>query len=178
MKQGKKIRTIALLAGASTLIGMGSAYAAMQAVTAHIKFVTDITVAETQFPDFGLVKAGVAGASYVLSTAGGITPGGGGVAEGGVPKAGAYTVTASAGTPMELYADTYTAGTNGTVPTAATCDYNAGGSAACGTVGSPQLIAAPIASATLLVGLTDTDAAGLADGVSDNPSFDLHVLYQ
>lgn len=177
MKQGNKIRTIALLSSASILIGIGSAYAATQTVTAHIKFVTDITVTENKYPDFGDVVAGVAD-TYTLSTAGAVTAAGSGKWEGGTSQAGNYTITASAGTPMEMYVGTYTAGTNGTTAANAICNYNAAGDAACGTSGSPDLIASPVASATLLIGLDATTLATSTDGQTDNPSFDLHVVYQ
>jgi hypothetical protein len=178
MKQGRKLRTVALLAATSALIGMGSAYAASTPVTASIRFLSDISITPVNQPDFGSVVAGVAD-TYTLSTAGAVTHSGSGIIEGGSPKAGKYTVTASTHQGINIYADTYANGlTDATVPSLATCDYNAGGSNPCDSAAHELAIASPLASATLLVGLSAAATATTNDGDTDNPSFNLNVVYQ
>ena len=174
-----KFRALALLVTASALLGAGGAYAATTVVTASIKFLSDVTIsALSPQPSFGNVKALTVG-TYVLSTAGTVTPSGGGVLEGGSPHAGSTTITASAGNAINIFASGYTNGvTDATVPSAATCNYNGAGEVPCGTAGTPMAIAAPVASATMLVGLTVLTTVTATSGTTDNPSFTLNVVYQ
>jgi hypothetical protein len=176
MKQGKKIRTVALLAMTSALIGIGSAYAATKPITATIRFLTDISIAELQAPNFGSVAAATA-ASYKLDTANGVTSPDTGIIEGGVPKSGDYTITASTAQGIDIYVDTY--GVDGdSTPSAAVCKYDGGSEVTCDGSGN-EIAATPSGASTdLKVGLTITAAGSSTDNEVDHPTLDLHVLYQ
>ena len=80
----RNFRSVALMSCAAVMFGIGGAYAATTTVTASIKFLTDLTITQVNAPNFGNVKA-LTAATYVLSTAGGVT---GGTTEGGTPQAG------------------------------------------------------------------------------------------
>jgi hypothetical protein len=119
MKKTQKFRTLALVAGVSTLYGLCGAYAAVLPVTSTIKFMSDITFVSTSGPNFGYVKAATV-ATCVLSTAGVVT---GCTSEGGTPAAGVYTIKGSGTGLINISANGYTL--NGTsTPSLATCSYN------------------------------------------------------
>ena len=171
MKKTQKFRTLALVAGVSTLYGLCGAYAAVLPVTSTIKFMSDITFVSTSGPNFGYVKAATV-ATCVLSTAGVVT---GCTSEGGTPAAGVYTIKGSGTGLINISANGYTL--NGTsTPSLATCSYNsvAVGGANCTGTG----LAAPgAAGLPLLVGLTVATTGGV-DGTTDSPTFNLNVVYQ
>lgn len=175
MKQGNKIRTIALLSAASIMIGMGSAYAATTTVTSTIKFITDLSVTEVTPPNFGYAKAGAAG-TYILKTDGTIDAASTGTPEGGTLAAGDYTITGSASQAINISVGNYVAD-GASTPSAATCNYNSAGEVPC-TDASMTGAAAPGAGTDLKLGLTVTAAGGSTDGEVDHPKMDLTVLYQ
>lgn len=175
MKQGNKIRTIALLSAASLLIGTGSAYAVTATVTAKIKFVNPITVSETSGPDFAMVNNAV-GDTYVLDTADGLTAGTSSNIEGGTPKSGVYAITSSTTQAMNITVDTPVASAHAT-PSLPTCSWDGNGPAACGATDGFGGTASA-ASTTLKLGLTMTTTAGAVDGTVENPTMNINVVYQ
>ena len=170
--KSSKSRALALLVTASALMGVGTAYAATQTVTSSIKYLTDLSFVTVLSPNFGEVKQGQVG-NYVLSTAGVVTPNGGGVLEGGATNAGSYTIIGSSGQVINISAGGLTPD-GGSTPSAPTCAYNGGASGSCTIVGA----AAPGAGKNLLVGLTIASDGTTADGTTDHPTFTLTVLYQ
>jgi hypothetical protein len=166
-----KFRSMALLA-AATVFGLGSAYAAVQTVTATIKFFSDITITQNAAPNFGYVKAGKA-ATYILSTAGAVR--GTGIRESGTPAAGSYTISGSGSQTINISSGNFVASGDST-PSAPTCKYGGASPATCTQAG----LAAPtgIWGTTLLVGLTVTTAGAATDGQTDTPAFDLTIVYQ
>jgi len=171
--QTKKILMTSVIVVTAALAGVGGAYAATQTVTATIKFLTDLTIAQVTAPNFGYVKAAQVG-TYVLDTTGAITPSGGGVVEGGVPAAGNYLIKGSGSQIINISTGGYTV-SGASTPSAATCKYGAGAAAACTLVGQ----AAPTAGGTtLLMGLQIATTAAAIDGQTDTPSLTLTVVYQ
>ena len=166
-------RNFVLLIAAMIVLGAGAAWAATTTVTATLKFLTDLTVTTNNGPNFGYVKAATVG-TYVLSTAGVLTPSGGGVSEGGVPAAGSYTIKGS-GTQLINISDGNYVAVGASTPTAGTCKY---GGAASGTCNQAGLAAPGAGGTTLLVGLTVTTSAAGADNQTDTPHFDLTIVYQ
>lgn len=167
-----KFRALALLVTASTLLGMGGAYAATQTVTATIKFFSDITITPVTAPNLGYVKA-LTAATCVLSTAGIVT---GCTSEGGTPAAGSYTIKGSGTALINLSASGYTV-SGASTPSLATCKYN--GVAVAGADCTGTGLTAPGAGGLpLLIGLTVATTALGADGQTDTPSFTLNVVYQ
>ena len=57
MKKTHKFRTMALVAGVSSYSASSGAYAAVQTVTASIKFLTDLSFTMVALLNFGYVKA-------------------------------------------------------------------------------------------------------------------------
>lgn len=168
-----EIGKIALVAAAFTLFGVGAVYAATTTVTATIKFVSDLTITQNTAPNLGYVQAATAGV-YTLSTAGTVTPSGGGVTQGGPAAAGNYTIRGSASQAITISTSGYTA-SGASTPSAATCKYGAGSEVACTSVAG----AAPTTTGTtLLVGLTVTTTNAGTDGTTNTPSFSLTVVYQ
>jgi len=166
-----KFRALALLVTASTLLGIGSAYAAVQTVTSTIKFFSDLSFTFVASPNLGYGKAGTAG-TYILSTAGVVT--GTGVSEGGVPAAGNYLIKGSGTQAINLTSGNPVVSGDST-PSAFTCKY---GAAASGTCTQAGLAGPGAAGTTLLIGLTVTAAGASVDGQTDTPKFDLTVVYQ
>jgi hypothetical protein len=143
-----------------------------QSVTANIGFDTPLSITKNSDIDFGFVKAAQAG-TYVISTADAVTPSGGGVWLYGSPHAASLTVIGSTTQTLTVSVGTY-AVNGGVTPSAATCAYNGGSEAACGTL---TTAAAPGAGKTLLVGVQV-----VADGTQDPldtaaPTFDVTVTY-
>ena len=174
MKRMHKFRTMVLVAGASTLFGIGGAYAAVQTVTASIKFLADLSWTQVATPNFGYVKALQAG-TYALDTAGVVTPSGGGVLMGGTPVAGNYTIKGS-GTQLINVTDSNYVANGASTPSLGRCKYGLGAEVSCTAMNG---LAAPTGAGTaMLVGLTVVTTALGADNQLDSPHFDLTVVYQ
>lgn len=148
------------------------ASAVTQSVTANIAFDNAITLTKNADINFGIVKAATAD-TYTITTAGVVTAGGGaGNILGGTPAAANITIAGSATQTVAISAGSYTAN-NGVTPSAATCAYNGGGSAACSLTAQ----AAPGAGKTLLVGVQVAASGAQAAGTSAAPTFVITVVY-
>ena len=171
-----KLRTLALLAAASALPGIGSARAQTQTVTSDITYVTlaPVTFSTIADPDFGHVRQGLA-AHYVLSTAGTVTSPDGGVPEGGITHAGHYKIFGSATQQIGISAAGGYSTDGGSTTSAATCTYDAG---ALGVDCTGNALAPPNSGKDLLVGLTIASAGTTADGIADHPTVTITVVYQ
>jgi hypothetical protein len=159
----------------TTLIASG-AFAITQSVTANVSFITPLTITNYTPISFAKLSAGVAATTYVLSTAGAVTPTGGGAVEFGTPAAGSMLIKGSATQQISITAGSYaTGGTTATVTaSAATCKYGAAAEAACTAIGT---VAAPTsAGTTLLVGATISVPANMVE-TSSAPTFVVTVSY-
>ncbi len=151
-----------------------AAYAATVFYTATLALGLDTALSLTKNNDidFGTVKAATA-ATYRISTAGTVSVvSGSGEALHGTPAAGSITISGSTTQTISITANNYVTD-NGVTPSAATCAYNGGGSAACTTLAS---VAAPAAGKTLLVGC-DLAVGSQSAGTSETPTFDIVVAY-
>ena len=171
-----KLRTIALLVTASTLLGVGTANAVTQSVSANVKFFTAITIDTLVNINFGNVIAGVGG-TYAIGTASNtVTPSAGGVLEGGVPVVGSIKIHGSAAQTINISAGLEVAN-NGVSITAASevCKYGAGADNLSCTMNGA---AAPTAAGTVLkLGATIVADGTQADNTTAAPSFTVTVLY-
>jgi hypothetical protein len=168
-----KLRTMALLVSASTLLGIGAAYADVVSVQSSIRFLTHLAFGTISAPNFGDVQAATAG-TYVLDTSGGVTATGLGVKEGGTPAAGSYTITGSTHQAFNISAGNYSPNGGTSTPSLATCKYNGVAVAGADCTGTGLTAGAAL---PLLVGLTVV-TTGAADNVTETPKFDLTIVYQ
>ncbi len=152
----------------------GGAYAATQSVTANMSFDSVLTLNKTQDINFGVVAA-LTGGTYVISTAGAVTPSNGGVVVGGTPAAASITVTGSATQTVAINTQSYSAN-NGVTPSAATCNYGGTAIANC-DAGDTGLAAPGAGGRTLTVGVTATVDGTQAAGSTAAPTFDVVVIY-
>lgn len=166
-----KTRHLLAYVSAAALIS-SNAMAATQSVTANIAFDTVLSIAKEHDIDFGTVKAAQSG-TYVINTAGTVTPSGGGVWVSGSPTSGELTVSGSSTQTVSVSVGSYVAN-GGVTPSAATCKW--GGAAVdadCTFSGG----AAPGAGTTLLVGV-QVDADGTQNaGDTAAPTFVVTVVY-
>jgi Domain of unknown function (DUF4402) len=171
------MRVYAKYLGFTALTGLivsGIAYAATQSVTANATFDSALTLTKNADINFGLLKAATSG-TYVISTAGVITPSGGGVVVGGTPVAGSVTITGSATQTVAISTSGYTADA-GVTPSAATCNYNGSPIANCDTGGTG--LAAPTGSGkTLLLGVQIVADGTQTAGSTAAPTFVVTVVY-
>lgn len=149
------------------------AQAATQSVTANVTFDAALTLTKVSDINFGIVKASTAG-TYVISTAGVVTPSGGGVVVGGTPAAGNITIAGSTTQTVAISTGSYVANA-GVTPSAATCAYNGGASTACDTPLTAQT--APGAGKTLKLGVTAVSNGTSAAGTTAAPTFTVTVIY-
>ncbi|MFA6280522.1 MAG: DUF4402 domain-containing protein [Bdellovibrionales bacterium] len=171
MKINKKYLALAFVA---SLLASGGAYAATQSVTANMSFDSLLTLTKNNDISFGTVGALTAG-TYVISTAGVVTPSGGGVVVGGTPVSGQITITGSASQTVSISTGTYTTN-NGVTPSAATCSYNAGASTACDTPLTG--LAAPTGVGKILrLGVTAAVDGTQAANTAAAPTFVVTVVY-
>lgn len=165
---------LALAAGVAAVGLLCSAYAmaATQSVTANIAFDTAISLTKNADINFGSVAALTAG-NYTIDTTGAVVAAGGGVWLFGTPAAADITVAGSTTQTIDIVANNYAAD-NGVTPSDATCSYNGGAEAACGTLSG---VAAPGAGKTLLIGAKVTVDGTQASGTAETPTFDIVVTY-
>jgi len=151
------------------------AQAVNQVVGTSVTYDTALSVTvNTGSVDFGIVEAGINGATYSVDTTGALTTGGGGNALGGTPNAADFTIVGSTTQTVVIGVVGYGAANNGTTASAARCAYNGGAEAACSAIGT---VAAPGAGKTLLVGATVTSDGTAAAGVTATPNFTLSFVY-
>ncbi len=167
-----KIHKLALAAVMASVMTAGAAHAVTQSVTANISFDTPLSLTSVSSIQFGTVKAAQAG-TYVISTAGAVTPSGGGVWLFGTPAAGNLTVAGSTTQTITISTGSYVAN-GGVTPSAATCKYGAAAAAACD---GGQSVAAPGASTTLLLGVQVVSDATPVAGSTSTPSFTVTAVY-
>lgn len=142
--------------------------------TANIKFDTALsTTTNVGTIDYGAVKAGIAGATYAVSTTGVLTVGGGGMALYGTPAAASFNLIGST-TQTVVVGVSYSAANNGTTASLARCAYNGLAETACSTIGT---VAAPGAGKIMLVGATVTSDGTAAAGVTATPTLTLSFTY-
>ncbi len=170
MKISKKYLALGLL---GSFMLSGGAYAATQSVTANMTFDTALTLTKNADIQFGLLKASTAG-TYVISTAGVVTPSGGGVVIGGTPAFGQITITGSTTQTVTISTGSYTAA-GGVTLSAATCNYNGAAIANCDTGGTG--LAAPGAGKVLKLGVTAAADGTQAAGATPAPTFVVTVIY-
>jgi hypothetical protein len=163
---------LALAVAITGLMTAGSAYAATQSVTADIAFDTPLTLTPVANIQFGTVKAAQVG-TYVISTAGAVTPSAGGVWLYGTPSAGQLTVAGSTTQTITISTGSYVA-QGGITPSAATCKYGAASAAACD---GGLSVAAPGSGTTLLLGVQAVSDVTPAAGATATPSFTVTAVY-
>lgn len=166
-------KKLILVAGVVSAMATG-AQAATQSVTVNMEFDTELALTKNSDIDFGLLKAGV-NDTYTMDTTGSITPSGAGVVLGGTPTVGDIDITGSTTQVIDITANNYVAN-GGVTPSAATCNYNGGGEAACTTLTG---VAAPTgAGKNLLVGVAIAADGTQVAGATPAPTFDIVVNYQ
>lgn len=161
-------------AALTSLVVSGIAYAATQSVTANATFDSALTLTKNADINFGLLKSGTAG-TYVMSTAGVITPSGGGVVVGGTPVVGQITITGSATQTVAISTGTYTPN-NGVTPSAATCEYNGTPIANCDTGGTGLAAPSGVGKALKLGVQIAVDGSQAANSTAA-PTFVVTVVY-
>ena len=167
-----KMNKLAVAISLAGTLASGIAFAATQNITANVNFDTALTITKTNDISFGLVKALQAG-TYTISAAGVVTPTAGGVVLGGTPTAASLSIVGSTTQLIDISTGNYQVNA-GVTPSAATCKYNAGIEAACGTLTSQ---AAPGTGKTLLVGVQIAADGTQGAGSTAAPTFDVVVNY-
>jgi len=177
----KKFNKILVVSALSTSFLAMTAYATnpstSYSVNVNANFITTISMSTTTAPSFGLLPAGLTGASsYAMSTTGAVTPTGTGAAVlSGTPVAGSVLIKGSATQAISISATAGTAG-GGVNVTDAQCAYGGGASSDCFT--TPILGAAPgVAGTALLVAPTISVPAAQAVGAV-TPTLNIVVSYQ
>lgn len=161
-----------LLAG---LACSSEALAVNQVVGTSVVYDTALSVTtNVAAVDFGIVEAGIAGATYAVDTAGALTTGGGGNALGGTPNAASFNVIGSTTQTVVVGVVGYSAASFGTTASLARCAYDGGAEAACSAIGT---VAAPGAGKIILVGATVTSDGTATAGQTATPSFTLSFVY-
>lgn len=170
----RNFKIVALAALASSML-CGAAYAATQSVTANASFDAVLALTKNSDINFGTLKAGVVGATYVIDTAGTVTPSNGGVVIGGSHNAADISIVGSTTQTVAISTGTYVAD-SGVTPSLATCKYNGVAIANCDTGGTG--LTAPTGTAKhLLVGVQiDADGSQTA-GTTAAPTFVVTVVY-
>jgi hypothetical protein len=165
-----KYTALAALAGCMMC---GAAYAATQSVTANATFDAVLSLTKNADINFGLLKAGTGG-TYIINTAGVITPSAGGVVVGGTPAFGQITVTGSTTQTVAISTGSYVADA-GVTPSLATCNYNNADIANCDTGGTS--LAAPGAGKVLKLGVKIVADGTQTAGSTAAPTFVVTVIY-
>jgi len=171
------MRAYAKYLGYAALTGVvvsGIAYAATQSVTANATFDSALTLTKNNDINFGTLKALTSG-TYVISTAGVVTPSAGGVVINGTPNAGSITITGSATQTVAISTGSYVADA-GVTPSAATCNYNGSPIANCDT-GGTGLTAPGGGGKTLLLGVQIVADGTQTAGSTAAPTFVVTVVY-
>lgn len=169
-----KTKRISLALMASCVLGR-TAYAATQSVTANATFDTDLSLTKNSDINFGTVKAGVAGAKYVIDTSGTITPSSGGAVIGGSPMVGQFTIAGSATQTIAISTGSYAAD-HGVTPSAASCKYNDVAIPNC-DLGSTGLAAPGAGGKILKLGVQIVADGTQTAGMSVAPSFVVTIIY-
>jgi hypothetical protein len=171
------MRTYVKHLGYAALTGLmvsGIAYAATQSVTANATFDSALTLTKDADINFGTLKSLTVG-TYVIDTAGVVTPSAGGVIIGGTPAFGQITITGSATQTVAISTGTYTVN-NGVTPSAATCEYNGAPIANCDTGGAG--LAAPTGVGKVLkLGVQIAADGTQAANSTSAPTFVVTVVY-
>lgn len=172
MKLNKYYLGLAVAAG---LFASSAAYAASTPVQANVAFAAAITLSNVTNIDFDTVVGGTT-ATYTIDTTGDVTTVGGAIVDETGAHEGSVTITGADGVSAQYYVGNYTAN-NTVTPSAATCNYNGGGAAACPTSTTPGTLTLVGAGADILLGVTISVPDTVLAGETASPTMDLVVNY-
>lgn len=146
-----------------------------ESFNATIGFDTPLSITKNNDIDFKTVSAGVGATRYRITTAGVMSViSGPGVKLFGTPVAGSLTIYGSGTQGITISIQNITAGSNGSAISNITGKYF---KLAEGTF--PMSVAAPLSTGRpLLLGCDITVPANRTAGTTDNPRFDVYVVYQ
>jgi hypothetical protein len=167
-----KVKYIALAAIASCMV-CGAAFAATQPLTANATFDAVLSLTKNADINFGVLKAATPG-TYIINTAGAVSPSAGGVFVYGTPAFGQITVTGSTTQTVAISTGSYVAD-GGVTPSLATCNYNSVDIADCDVGGTS--LTAPGAGKVLKLGLKIVADGTQTAGSTAAPTFVVTVIY-
>ncbi len=172
-KRNSFSRSKVILAVAACIATTGSFAANPEPVVVNVLFVTPITITEVAAMDFGLINQALNLEDITLSTGAGISGTGAALAIGGTPAAADVTVTATAGSGVDISIGSIVSGT-GYALGSFTCKWDVLAELPCSTAVAGGDVGA---SQTLLIGATITGDNLATDGAA-NGSFEVTVAYQ